>query len=44
MDSIRGSNSFRDHDKISVHSELSNKMSYISMKNEMKKEEAKPRS
>ncbi len=34
MDSIRsGSRLFKDNDKISMHSAVSNKMSYISMKN-----------
>jgi hypothetical protein len=34
MDSIRGSRLLKDHEKMSVHSGLSNRMSYISMKND----------
>lgn len=36
MDSIRGSRLFKDHEKMSIHSGVSNRMSYISMKNEEK--------
>jgi hypothetical protein len=34
MDCIRGSRLFKDHEKMSVHSGLSNRISYISMKND----------
>ncbi len=37
MDSIRGSKLFKDNDKMSMHSGISNRMSYISMKNEEQK-------
>ena len=37
MDSIRGSRLFKDHEKMSIHSGESNRMSYISMKNEDQK-------
>jgi hypothetical protein len=37
MDSIRGSRLFKDHEKMSIHSGVSNRMSYISMKNEGQK-------
>ena len=36
MDSIRGSRLFKDNEKMSIHSGISNKMSYLSMKNESK--------
>ncbi len=34
MDSVRGSRLFKDNDKMSMQSGLSNKMSYLSMKGE----------
>jgi len=37
MDSIRGSKLFKDNEKMSIHSAVSNRMSYISMKNEDQK-------